>query len=152
MAIINMTSADRLLTLFLMIAVSCVIAHPSHDNVMNSLQKEKKVILILVDGVRYDYVKDPALKGFQRMARKGVKAEYVQPIFPSNSYPNWYTIVTGMQFGLLSYFLAAYCLLSCASCVSTFILHLHFRRRFSASLFFFDCSHTNTRVKNQDHL
>ena len=56
---------------------------------------EKKMILILVDGVRYDYVKDPNLKGFQRMAKKGVRAEYVQPIFPANSYPNWYTIVTG---------------------------------------------------------
>ena len=61
-----------------------------------SVEPEKKVILILVDGVRYDYVKDPTLKGFARMAKKGVRAEYVQPIFPSNSYPNWYTIVTGM--------------------------------------------------------
>uniref|UniRef100_T1K1S1 glycerophosphocholine cholinephosphodiesterase n=1 Tax=Tetranychus urticae TaxID=32264 RepID=T1K1S1_TETUR len=57
---------------------------------------KQKVILILADGVRYDYIKDPNLKGIQRMARNGVKAEYVQPIFPSNSYPNWYTIVTGL--------------------------------------------------------
>lgn len=59
------------------------------------LPKDKKVILILADGVRYDYVKDKSLTGFSRMAKNGVKAEYVQPIFPSNSYPNWYTIVTG---------------------------------------------------------
>lgn len=69
---------------------------PSPDSILGHIQqKDRKVILILVDGVRYDYVKDPSLKGFSRMARKGVKAEYVQPIFPSNSYPNWYTIITG---------------------------------------------------------
>lgn len=81
---------------FLLLAVSFAWSHSGPDGILNSLHKEKKVILVLVDGVRYDYVKDPSLKGFQRMARKGVKAEYVQPIFPSNSYPNWYTIVTGM--------------------------------------------------------
>lgn len=62
---------------------------------------EKKVIVILVDGVRYDYVRDPALKGFHRMAKSGVRAEYVQPIFPANSYPNWYTIVTGERIAIL---------------------------------------------------
>ena len=65
------------------------------------LAKDKKVILILADGVRYDYVKDKSLVGFNRMAKNGVRAEYVQPIFPSNSYPNWYTIVTG-KFYILS--------------------------------------------------
>lgn len=81
------------------------LMHPSPENILGHISKERKVILILVDGVRYDYVKDPSLKGFQRMARKGVKAEYVQPIFPSNSYPNWYTIVTGewMPFIFLSW-------------------------------------------------
>jgi len=69
---------------------------PSPDILGHIQQKDRKVILILVDGVRYDYVKDPSLKGFSRMARRGVKAEYVQPIFPSNSYPNWYTIITGL--------------------------------------------------------
>lgn len=63
----------------------------------NQRNNKQKVILILADGVRYDYIKDPNLKGIQRMAKTGVKAEYVQPIFPSNSYPNWYTIVTGNQ-------------------------------------------------------
>lgn len=53
------------------------------------------MLLFLVDGVRYDYIRDPTLKGFHRMAKEGVRAEYVQPIFPANSYPNWYTIVTG---------------------------------------------------------
>lgn len=71
--------------------------HQSDPKVVNKSSKIKgnKVILILADGVRYDYTNDPNLKGFHGMARNGVKAEYVTPIFPANSYPNWYTIVTG---------------------------------------------------------
>lgn len=74
--------------------LSSALPEPAASSI-NGKILEKKMILILVDGVRYDYVKDPNLKGFQRMAKKGVRAEYVQPIFPANSYPNWYTIVTG---------------------------------------------------------
>lgn len=89
-----------LLTSLIILLISLLLISLTNCNPSNyrkqSVEPEKKVILILVDGVRYDYIKDPTLKGFQRMAKKGVRAEYVQPIFPSNSYPNWYTIVTGM--------------------------------------------------------
>ncbi|EEC00750.1 conserved hypothetical protein [Ixodes scapularis] len=54
-----------------------------------------RVILILVDGVRWDYLDEPQLPGFTALARDGVKAKYVVPIMPANSYPNWYSIVTG---------------------------------------------------------
>lgn len=65
--------------------------------------KQTKVILILADGVRWDYVNDPNLTAFDRMRKRGVKASYVQPIFPSYSYPNWYTIVTGKHRWLASF-------------------------------------------------
>jgi hypothetical protein len=61
----------------------------------SSESKARKVILILADGVRWDYVNQDNLPGFDRLLKRGVKAEYVQPIFPAYSYPNWYTIVTG---------------------------------------------------------
>ncbi|KAH9367419.1 hypothetical protein HPB48_004014 [Haemaphysalis longicornis] len=53
-----------------------------------------KVVLILVDGVRWDYLSEQNLPGFSELASTGVKAEYVVPIMPANSYPNWYSIVT----------------------------------------------------------
>ncbi|XP_055938718.1 glycerophosphocholine cholinephosphodiesterase ENPP6-like [Argiope bruennichi] len=57
-----------------------------------------KLLLILVDGCRWDYPdQDSAgLPGFRKLAENGVRAPYVTPIFPSNSYPNWYTIMTGL--------------------------------------------------------
>lgn len=60
------------------------------------VQARQKVLLVLVDGCRWDYPQtDTTLKGFPKLAEMGVRAEYVLPIFPSNSYPNWYTLVTG---------------------------------------------------------
>ncbi|XP_022254255.1 ectonucleotide pyrophosphatase/phosphodiesterase family member 6-like [Limulus polyphemus] len=58
----------------------------------------QKLIVILADGIRWDYLDDPdvKLKGFPRLANNGVKAEYLIPIYPSNSYPNWYSILTGL--------------------------------------------------------
>lgn len=78
-----------ILSLFLIYIINSINAHPGKD------KRSQKMILILADGIRYDYVNDEKLVGFKRMAKNGVKAEYVQPIFPANSYPNWYTIVTG---------------------------------------------------------
>lgn len=62
---------------------------------LEGIKKRPKTILILADGIRYDYLNDSSLTGFPRIAQNGVRAQYVQPIFPANSYPNWYSIVTG---------------------------------------------------------
>ena len=54
------------------------------------------VILISLDGFRYDYLdkfKPPAL---ERLAREGVRAKWMIPSFPTKTFPNHYTIVTGL--------------------------------------------------------
>ncbi|QCX38492.1 alkaline phosphatase family protein [Aureibaculum algae] len=54
------------------------------------------VILISLDGFRWDYVekyKPPHLSNF---IKNGVKAESLIPSFPSKTFPNHYTIATGM--------------------------------------------------------
>ena len=70
------------------------------DSTTNSVAKNpennSKLLIILVDGFRWDYVaRDKTLKGFPKIAQNGVSAKYVKPIFPENSYPNWYSITTG---------------------------------------------------------
>ncbi|KAL3182003.1 hypothetical protein MRX96_035467 [Rhipicephalus microplus] len=55
-----------------------------------------RVLLFLIDGLRWDYLEEPHLPGFEELADTGVKAEYVVPVMPTNSYPNWYSIVTGL--------------------------------------------------------
>jgi predicted AlkP superfamily pyrophosphatase or phosphodiesterase len=55
------------------------------------------LILISIDGYRWDYTakfKPPAL---MRLAASGVQADGLIPEFPSKTFPNHYTIVTGLR-------------------------------------------------------
>lgn len=55
-----------------------------------------KLVVILMDGFRWDYFDNIDMPGFADMAKDGVKAEYIVPDYPSISYPNFYSIMTGM--------------------------------------------------------
>ncbi len=54
------------------------------------------VILISLDGFRYDYLEKYQPKTLNLLARKGVRAKWMTPSFPSKTFPNHYTIVTGL--------------------------------------------------------
>ena len=62
-----------------------------------------KLFLLLLDGFRWDYfgLDGLELRGFPRLFQEGVKAEYMIPSFPTNSYPNYYTLMTGNTFFFL---------------------------------------------------
>jgi len=64
----------------------------------NSPEQEKKpyVILISADGFRYDYAEKYHADHLLALAGSGVKAEAMMPSFPSVTFPNHYTIVTGL--------------------------------------------------------
>jgi predicted AlkP superfamily pyrophosphatase or phosphodiesterase len=53
------------------------------------------VVLVSIDGFRYDYLDRYAAPNLQRLAALGVRAPLV-PVFPSKTFPNHYTIVTGL--------------------------------------------------------
>jgi len=54
------------------------------------------VILISLDGWRWDYLERFAPPALSRLAAGGVRAEGLIPQFPSKTFPNHYTIVTGL--------------------------------------------------------
>jgi len=54
------------------------------------------VILISVDGFRYDYMEKYGAEHLVQFAEKGVKADALIPSFPSITFPNHYTLVTGL--------------------------------------------------------
>lgn len=66
-----------------------------------STQKDDKpyVLLISFDGFRYDYVQKYQLPNFQKLIENGSAAEYMLPSFPSKTFPNHYTLVTGLYPG-----------------------------------------------------
>ena len=54
------------------------------------------VILISADGFRYDYAKKYEATNLLNFAKSGIEAKAMYPSFPSITFPNHYTIVTGM--------------------------------------------------------
>jgi predicted AlkP superfamily pyrophosphatase or phosphodiesterase len=53
------------------------------------------LILVSIDGFRHDYARKYNAKNILKLAEMGVQAEYMIPSFPSLTFPNHYTIVTG---------------------------------------------------------
>ncbi|XP_054108713.2 glycerophosphocholine cholinephosphodiesterase ENPP6 isoform X3 [Callithrix jacchus] len=64
----------------------------------------RKLLVFLLDGFRADYISDEALEslpGFREIVSRGAKVDYLTPDFPSLSYPNYYTLMTGCEVEIL---------------------------------------------------
>ena len=54
------------------------------------------VILVSLDGFRYDYLDKYAPPTLQKLAKEGVRAKWMIPSFPTKTFPNHYTVATGL--------------------------------------------------------
>lgn len=54
-------------------------------------------ILVSIDAFRWDYVDRPSAAHIRAVGARGVRAERLVPSFPSKTYPNHYTLVTGLR-------------------------------------------------------
>ncbi|KAJ1334784.1 hypothetical protein BSLG_007939 [Batrachochytrium salamandrivorans] len=54
------------------------------------------VVLISLDGFRPDYLNRGLTPNLNAIAKNGIQAAYMQPSFPSVTFPNHYSIVTGL--------------------------------------------------------
>jgi predicted AlkP superfamily pyrophosphatase or phosphodiesterase len=59
-------------------------------------QQKPYVILISIDGFRYDYAQKYGAQNLLEFAKQGVQADALIPSFPSVTFPNHYTITTGL--------------------------------------------------------
>jgi predicted AlkP superfamily pyrophosphatase or phosphodiesterase len=57
------------------------------------------VILVSFDGFRWDYPTKAPTPNLRRLMARGVRAENLIPSFPSKTFPNHYTLVTGLYPG-----------------------------------------------------
>jgi predicted AlkP superfamily pyrophosphatase or phosphodiesterase len=58
--------------------------------------KDAYVVLVSMDGFRWDYAKHFDLKNLKQIAKEGVHAKSMRPSYPSKTFPNHYSIVTGL--------------------------------------------------------
>ncbi|HET8625679.1 MAG TPA: ectonucleotide pyrophosphatase/phosphodiesterase, partial [Gemmatimonadales bacterium] len=54
------------------------------------------VVLISIDGFRPGDIDRPGAVNLRALARGGVRARWMTPVFPTKTYPNHYTIATGL--------------------------------------------------------
>jgi predicted AlkP superfamily pyrophosphatase or phosphodiesterase len=59
-------------------------------------QDKPYVLLISIDGFRWDYAERDHAANLLALGRSGVRAKALIPSFPSTTFPNHYTIVTGL--------------------------------------------------------
>lgn len=57
----------------------------------------KTVLLVSIDAFRPDYLDRGITPNLTRIAREGVRAQWMNPSYPSLTFPNHYTIVTGLR-------------------------------------------------------
>lgn len=66
---------------------------------------EQSVVLLSIDGFRSEYLDRYAAPHLRALAHAGVRARWMEPSFPVLTFPNHYTIVTGLtpaQHGIVS--------------------------------------------------
>lgn len=55
------------------------------------------VLLVSIDGMRVDYLQRGLTPNLQRLIDDGVRARWMTPSYPSLTFPNHYTLVTGVH-------------------------------------------------------
>ncbi len=91
---------SRLLPLALAAALACAaLAAAPVAQAPAAPRLRPTVVLISFDGFRWDYRSKAPTPNLDALAARGVAAENMIPSFPSKTFPNHYTIVTGLYPG-----------------------------------------------------
>lgn len=59
-------------------------------------EQENYLVVLSMDGFRWDYPKMTETPNLDSIAKIGVRAEAIRPAFPSKTFPNHYTMATGL--------------------------------------------------------
>ena len=71
------------------------IVIPDRYNNAEAMQKPY-VIMISTDGFRYDYAKKYNAQNLLKYSNQGVQAKAMIPSYPSITFPNHWTLITGL--------------------------------------------------------
>ncbi|TXC75174.1 alkaline phosphatase family protein [Bradymonadales bacterium TMQ1] len=73
-----------------------VTEDPEDGDTSDPISDETPLILIGFDGFRPDYLSLAPTPNFDRLIARGVVAESLEPVFPTKTFVNLYSIVTGL--------------------------------------------------------
>lgn len=91
-----MSDRSRMPRQFIWLVLLGVGCAPAPAPVAVAPRAAAPVILISLDGFRADYLDRGRTPTLDSLARAGVRAAWMTPSFPTKTFPNHYTIVTGL--------------------------------------------------------
>jgi hypothetical protein len=95
----NLTDVRRLPILAAIAALTLAATHGfAQRDPFADLQPT--VIVVSFDGFRWDYPSKAPTPNLRRLMERGVQARNLVPSFPSKTFPNHYSIVTGLYPGI----------------------------------------------------
>jgi alkaline phosphatase D len=77
---------------FLLLALALLLASCHRNEVMS----DSYVVMLSLDGFRWDYTDKFDTPNFDRLEETGVRADGLIPCFPTKTFPNHYSIATGL--------------------------------------------------------
>ena len=82
----------RLLLPFLLLSLAACVSTPPAATPASA-----PLVLVSIDGFRADYLAPDIAPNLSRIAGEGVRAQWMTPSYPSLTFPNHYSIVTGLR-------------------------------------------------------
>lgn len=84
------------LILFIIAVMLLATACSSSEGSGKNTDQENYVVMLSMDGFRWDYPDSIPTPNLDRIAGMGVKAKSLQPSFPTKTFPNHYAMATGL--------------------------------------------------------
>lgn len=85
------------LALLALVLAGCSARPSRTSNALPAGNAPAPVLLVSIDGFRADYLELGITPNLSRVAREGVRARWMNPSYPTLTFPNHYTLVTGLR-------------------------------------------------------
>jgi predicted AlkP superfamily pyrophosphatase or phosphodiesterase len=85
------TRFNKLILVVLILSAGCTVNRTSRISL-----EEHYVVMLSMDGFRWDYASRVETPWLDYIASNGVRAEYSKPAFPTKTFPNHYSMATGL--------------------------------------------------------
>ena len=80
-----------------LLLASCASRPPASGQTETDTRASRVVLLVSIDGLPASMLGTGALPTLDRLAADGVRAEWMNPSYPTLTFPNHYTLVTGLR-------------------------------------------------------
>ena len=86
-----------LLTITLVVVVTLDNHHSTPDDYVCNTTETPPLVVVSLDGFRPDYLDSGLVPNLYKLAEGGVRADYLMSQFPTKTFPNHFTLATGLH-------------------------------------------------------